>query len=219
MKEYVKCSKEMLEFIDKSPSCYHTVANVRSMLEEQGYRQLKETDRWEMKRGQGYYVTRNDSSVIAFFLPENEVEGFHIIASHSDSPSFKIKEQPEMAVENHYVKLNTEKYGGMILSTWFDRPLSVAGRVVVKEKNGVSTRLVNVDKDLLVIPSVAIHMNRDANKGMEFNPQVDMLPLFADCGAEENKCELLKLAAKSAGVKKGDILSHDLFLYARERAN
>lgn len=217
MKEHVKCSKEMMEFIDKSPSCYHTVANVRSMLEEQGYRQLKETERWEMERGQGYYVTRNDSSVIAFFLPENEVNGFHIIASHSDSPSFKIKEQPEMAVENHYVKLNTEKYGGMILSTWFDRPLSVAGRVVVKEKDGVSTRLVNVDKDLLVIPSVAIHMNRDANKGMEFNPQVDMLPLFADCGEEEKKSGLLKMVAKSAGVKKEDILSHDLFLYAREK--
>ena len=113
-----------------------------------------------------------------------------MVAAHSDSPSFKIKESPESTVENHYVRLNTEKYGGMILSTWLDRALSVAGRVAVKEKGHIVTKLVNVDKDLLVIPNVAIHMNRDMNRGVEYNPQVDMLPLFADCSLGNKKSVL-----------------------------
>lgn len=135
-----------------------------------------------------------------------------MVASHSDSPSFKIKEMPEISVENQYVKLNTEKYGGMILSTWLDRPLSVAGRLAVC---GGGVRLVNVDKDLLVIPNVAIHMNRDMNKGVEYNPQTDMLPLFADGTCE--KGDFVKTVAKAAGVKAKDVLGYDLFVYAREQ--
>ena len=232
MKEYLRCAKEMLEFIENSPSCFHAVANVKKILKEQGFTELEEGQDWTVEAGGGYYVTRNDSSIIAFRLPgsgtalsdgaditqgREEAAGFHITAAHSDSPSFKIKESPESTVESHYVRLNTEKYGGMILSTWLDRALSVAGRIAVRENDNVVTKLVNIDKDLLVIPNVAIHMNRDMNKGVEYNPQVDMLPLFADCFEEKKKSSLMKRVAKAAGVKQEEILGHDLYLYTREK--
>lgn len=217
MKEYMKCAREVLDFIEKSPSCFHAVANVKEMLQEQGFTEVKEAQKWELVPGEGYYVTRNDSALIAFRLPEKQARGFHMTAAHSDSPTFKIKELPEMTVEEHYVKLNTEKYGGMILSTWLDRALSVAGRVVVREGRELVTKLVNVDKDLLVIPNVAIHMNREMNQGVAYNPQCDMLPLFADCSEGKKKNAFMKRIAKAAGVKAEDILSHDLFLYPREK--
>lgn len=217
MKEYMKCAREVLDFIEKSPSCFHAVANVKEMLQEQGFTEVKEAQKRELVPGEGYYVTRNDSALIAFRLPEKPARGFHMTAAHSDSPTFKIKELPEMTVEEHYVKLNTEKYGGMILSTWLDRALSVAGRVVVREGRELVTKLVNVDKDLLVIPNVAIHMNREMNQGVAYNPQCDMLPLFADCSEGKKKNAFMKRIAKAAGVKAEDILSHDLFLYPREK--
>ena len=217
MKEYMKCAREVLDFIEKCPSCFHAVANVKEMLQEQGFTEVKEAQKWELVPGEGYYVTRNDSALIAFRLPERPARGFHMTAAHSDSPTFKIKELPEMTVEEHYVKLNTEKYGGMILSTWLDRALSVAGRVVVREGRELVTKLVNVDKDLLVIPNVAIHMNREMNQGVAYNPQCDMLPLFADCSEGKKKNAFMKRIAKAAGVKAEDILSHDLFLYPREK--
>ena len=230
MKEYQKYAKEMLAFIDKSPTCFHAVANLKEMLKQKGFLELLETEEWKIQLGQGYFVTRNDSSIIAFFIPETEnseeqeelakkgeLMGFHIAASHSDSPCFKIKEAPEITVENKYVKLNTESYGGTIYSTWFDRVLSVAGRLAVKENGKIVTKLVNIEEDLLVIPSVAIHMNREVNKGAEYNPQVDMLPLFADSKEKQAKNLLLKKAAKTADVKTKDILGHDLFVYTREK--
>lgn len=217
MKEYQKCAREMLEFIEKSPTCFHAVENLKRMLEKEGFRELREREEWETAPGGKYYVTRNDSSVIALRIPESEPKGFHIVASHSDSPSFKVKEKPEIVVEGKYVKLNTEKYGGMILSTWLDRALSVAGRLVVRGEKGLETRLVNIDKDLLVIPNVAIHMNREMNKGVEYNPQVDMLPLFADAGERQGNGSFLAIAAEAAGVRTEEILGHDLFLYARDK--
>lgn len=222
MREFQECVNEMLDFIHRSPSCFHAVANVAEMLKTQGFRELKEKDDWDLSWGEGFFVTRNDSSLIAFRLPtESEKwatpQGFHIVASHSDSPAFKVKEAPEMAVEEHYLKLNTEKYGGMILSTWLDRALSVAGRVAVQEKSGIVTKLVNLDSDLLVIPNLAIHMNRDMNKGVEYNPQVDMLPLYADCSQGKKENVLMERVAGELGVKREDILGHDLFLYVREK--
>lgn len=227
MKEYEKRAKGMLEFIQKSPTCFHAIYNVKQKLAEAGFTELAETEEWKLIPGEGYYVIRNDSSLIAFRIPEQNDEGevpclgFHMTAAHSDSPSFKLKEIPEISVEDRYVKLNTEKYGGMILSTWLDRPLSVAGRIAVSEKKGategISTRLVNLDKDVLVIPNIAIHMNRDMNKGVEYNPQVDMLPLYAGMEGDRKKASLLKKAAKAAGVKAEDVLGQDLFLYVREK--
>lgn len=215
MNEFQACAREMLDFIDASPTPYHVVENLQKMLESHGYRELKETDAWQVKPGEGFFVTRNGSSVIAFRMPADEksIKGFHIVASHSDSTSFKVKEAPDMQAEGVYAKLNTEKYGGMILSTWLDRALSVAGRVVVKDS--ASVRLVNIDEDLLVIPNLAIHMNRDVNKGVEYNPQVDMLPLFGMCG--DNKAPFMEKVAQAAGVSVEQILGHDLFLYPREK--
>lgn len=215
MNEYQKYSRDMMDFIEKSPTCYHAAAALKAALKEQGFQELEETAHWSLDGGKGYFATRNDSSLIAFRIPEHLSQGFHIVASHCDSPSFKIKESPEMTVENHYVKLNTERYGGMILYSWMDRALSVAGRVVVRGEAGLETRLVNLEDSTMVIPSVAIHMNRDANKGMEFNPQVDMLPLYGD-RAEGGKT-LLERAAEAVGVEQEDILGHDLFLYVKDK--
>ncbi len=209
--------KGLLEFIRKSPSVYHVVDNVKKELEKQGFEELKENEDWQIKASKGYYVVRNDSSVIAFRMPAKEPKGFHIVASHSDSPTFKVKEAAQMTVEEKYVKLNTEKYGGMILSTWLDRPLSVAGRVVVKGADGkAQVKLVNIDKDFLVIPNLAIHMNRDMNKGVEYNPQVDMLPLMALGTKEQGENLLFGEIATSLEVEEEAILGHDLFLYVRE---
>ena len=197
----------LLDFIRQSPSAYHVVDNIRCELQAKGFQELKEAESWEIKPSKGYFVIRNDSSIIAFHMPKKQPKGFHIVASHSDSPTFKVKENAEMAVEEKYIKLNTEKYGGMILSTWLDRPLSVAGRIVVKSAQGLpEVKLVNVDKDLLVIPNVAIHMNREINSGYEYNAQTDMLPLMAMGGKEESKNLLLEEVAKAAQVQTEDIL-------------
>lgn len=212
---------EMLEFINNSPTCFHAVASLKKMLAAAGYQEWKENEEWQALSGGKYYVTRNDSSLIALQVPEGcDPKGFHIVASHSDSPCFKIKESPEMMLDEQYLKLNTEKYGGLIHSTWLDRALSVAGRIVVKDGEVLRSQLVNIDKDLLVIPNVAIHMNRDINSGFEYNPQVDMLPLLAgkdEAGKLQGKGTLLELLSKEAGVAAEDILGHDLFLYVREQ--
>lgn len=215
-KNGIKMTEKMLAFIEESPSVFHVIANAEELLLKQGYQKLKESQEWQLASGGKYYTVRNGSALMAFRIPPKEVKGFHVVASHSDSPSFKIKEKPDMAVEGQYVKLNTEKYGGMILSTWLDRPLSAAGRIVVRTEEGLVTKLVNVDKDLLVIPNVAIHMNRDMNKGVEYNPQVDMLPLFS---GKEQEISFLDTVAESAAVNPEDILSHDLFLYVREKGH
>ena len=202
---------ELLNFINQSPTCFHTVANVKKVLEEAGYEQLSEKERFSLKKNGKYFVIRNDASLIAFEIPKKAIKGFRIIASHTDSPCFKIKENPEIALENAYVKLNVEKYGGMILSTWLDRPLSIAGRVIVKGKQGLESRLVNLEQNLCVIPNVAIHFNREINKGMEYNPQVDMQPLWAVA----KDCKLKSLLAQKLGIEEEKILGMDLFLYNR----
>lgn len=224
MNSFAKISKEMLKFIEESPSCFHAVANLKKMLNERGFIQLNEQNDYDITRGGCYFVTRNDSSILAFVVPEGEIKGFHMSAAHSDSPGFKVKENPEMIVENRYIKLNVEKYGGMIDSTWLDRPLSLAGRVVVKKSGeesntigGLTTRLVNIDRDLLIIPNVAVHMNRDMNKGFEYNAQTDLIPLFGEYSDEDDKEALRALVAEEAGVTKEELLGYDLYLYAREK--
>lgn len=143
----------LIEFIEKSPSAFHVVANFTDMLEDAGFEQLDEKQRWTIKPQGKYYVTRNASSLIAFCMPqEKDFAGFNIASAHSDSPSFKIKENPEMTTDNNYISLNVEKYGGMLMAPWFDRPLSIAGRVVVRDNGGLKQVLVNVDRDLCVIP-------------------------------------------------------------------
>lgn len=204
--------KQLFKFIENSPSCFHAIKTITEELKNEGFVELKEKDTWQIEKGKKYYVTRNLSSVIAFKIPQNDFKSFHIVASHSDSPTFKIKENAEIEVNNKYVKLNTEKYGGMICSTWFDRPLSIAGRILVKENNAVKTHLVNIDKDLVIIPNLAIHMNREVNDGYKYNAQIDMLPLYGD---NSSKGSLMKTIAKEAEVEEESILGTDLFLYNR----
>ena len=184
MQDTEKITQELFAYIDASPTAFHAAAQAAKRLEEAGYVKLEKEAGARITAGGKYYMTRNDSSLIAFRIPKEEVRRFRIAAAHSDSPSFKIKETPEMSVEGHYVKLNTEGYGGMIQSAWLDRPLSVAGRVIVETPDGPQTRLVDLDRDLCVIPNVAIHFNREINKGYAYNPQVDLLPLFAGAACE-----------------------------------
>ena len=172
-----KVTQELFDFIDASPTAFHAAAQAAKRLEAAGYRKVGKETGIRPEAGGRYYMTRNGSSLIAFRIPKGELRRFRIAAAHSDSPAFKVKETPEMGVEGHYIRLNTEGYGGMIQSTWLDRPLSVAGRVIVETENGPRTRLVNLDRDLCVIPNVAIHFNREINKGYAYNPQVDLLPL------------------------------------------
>lgn len=210
---YQEVNKELLQFLDHSPNAFYAVSNMQKELEDAGFTRLYEGCPWTLSGGHGYYVTRNDSAIIAFRIPEGEYQGFQIMASHCDSPVFKIKTNAEIVVDNSYVKLNVEKYGGMLCAPWLDRPLSVAGRVIVQTEEGIATKLVNVDRDLLIIPNVAIHMNRQVNDGYAFNAQVDMLPLFCEQGEEKN--QFMQLIADEAGVQVEDILDTDLFLYDR----
>ena len=218
---YKETARNLLEFIGKSPSVFHVIDNLRTMLLENGFAELSEKEQFLLEEGKDYFVTRNDSSIVAFRMPRKvsgkETAGFRLVATHSDSPTFKVKHNPEMIAEDKYVRINTEKYGGMILSTWLDRPLSVAGRIVVEENGEAVRRLVNVDRDLFVIPNVAIHMNRDMNKGVEYNPQVDMIPLFAMKEEEDVQSGLIDVVAERAGVEAENILDYDLFLYVREQ--
>lgn len=206
-------TKDLLTFLDNSPSSFHAVWNMKQQLMDAGFQELRETERWDLQLGGSYVVTRNDSALIAFVIPEEVPEGFHIAASHSDSPAFKIKENPEITVEDHYVKLNVEGYGGMILSSWLDRPLSIAGRVIIKEDGNYVSRLINIDRDLLMIPNLAIHMNREINKGYAYNRQKDMLPVF---GGIDSKESFFKLVKEAAGTDS-EILGYDLYLYNRQK--
>lgn len=209
---YEEISREMMGFIEKSPSCFHVVENFRAMLREAGFKELPEHEHWELEGGGMYFTTRNGSSIIAFKAPEDKWEGFMIAAAHSDAPCFKLKEHYEMDAAGQYVKLNVEKYGGMILAPWFDRPLSVAGRVLVQDGERYESRLINIDRDLLLIPNLAIHMNRAMNDGVALNPQTDLLPL---AGMAASKGSLERILAEEAGVGKEQILGSDLFLYNR----
>lgn len=212
-KEDQKINRGLLKFIEKNPSVFHGIDEMCTRLLQEGYEKLSEKDSWELHFGGKYFVTRNDSAILAFRIPEKKFEGFHIMASHSDSPTFKIKEHPEMGVEGHYVKLNVEKYGGMLMAPWFDRPLSVAGRIILQTKEGLKSQLVSVDRDLCLIPNLAIHMNRNANDGYKYNVQKDMLPLYS-CG-ESKDHRFMSFIAETAGVKEEEILGSDLFLYNR----
>lgn len=207
-------SAKLIDFLNTSYTAFHAVENVKNKLLSQGFTQLWEGEKWKLEKGGKYFVTKNDSSVIAFKVPKNEYVGFNIVASHSDSPTFKVKENAEMEKAG-FICLNTERYGGMIMSTWFDRPLSVAGRIIVKDEKGFTSKLVNVDRDWLIIPNLAIHMDRTVNDGKKYNAQTDILPVMSDISGKGRFEEII---AKAAGVEKEDIVAKDLFLYVREKA-
>ena len=217
----MKKAEALMKFIDKSPSVYHAIKNAGEFLEAKGFVHLKREDSFELKPQGRYFVTNNGSALIAWQMPKsgNAENGFRIVGSHSDSPTFRIKPNPEIKVNNHYLKLNTEGYGGVILSTWFDRPLSAAGRVIIKTDDLLKpeVKLINFDKNLLTIPSLAIHMNREINDGYKFNKQKDTLPLIALINEKlEEKGFLMNLIAEEAGVTVDKILDFDLYLYDRQ---
>ena len=205
-----KRTEKLLAFLDASPSVYHAAENLANELKNAGYTHLSEAEAWELVPGGKYYLTRGGSAVLAFRVPEGTPSGFLMSASHADRPTFKVKENGELT--GTYTRLTTEKYGGMLIAPWMDRPLSIAGRVLVETENGAQSRLVNIDRDLLLMPNVAIHMNRQANDGYKWNPAVDTLPLLGGKGAAGKLNALLE---EQAG---GRILGHDLYLYVRQKA-
>ena len=206
-------SERLLSFLDSSYSVFHAIENVKDILLANEYTQLKEDESWYIKLGGKYFVVRNDSSLIAFTIPDKDINGYRIVATHSDFPTFKVKENPENN-DGKYIRINVEPYGGAIYNSWLDRSLSVAGRVLVKEDEKYVTKLVNVDKDFLIIPNLAIHMNRKTNDGQKFDPKKDMLPIYATSGAEGT---FMTQIAQQAKVYESDILGHDLFLYNRDK--
>ena len=206
-------TESLLRFIENSPTAFHAVETISARLVKEGFTCLHEGDTWKLMPGEGYFITRNQSSVIAFRLPENTPELFLIAASHTDSPMFKLKSRSERVACEHYIRLNTEAYGGTILSSWLDRPLTLAGRVILSKDGVFSVKNVKIDRDLLLIPNVAIHLNRSVNSGYSFNPAVDMLPLFAEKGAEKDA--LLKLLAEELSCKVEEVAGLDLYVVCR----
>ena len=171
----------LMEYIENSPSPYHAVHSAAALLEDAGFTRLEEGAPWTLEGGRGYYTTRNQSSLIAFRLPEGAPEGWRLAAAHSDSPTFHVKNDA-LEGDSRYIRLSVEGYGGMNCASWLDRPLTVAGRAIVRTGEGVEGRLVYLDQDLLTIPSLAIHQQRDVNRGHDYNAQKDMHPLYALSG-------------------------------------
>lgn len=205
-------TRELITFLTKSPTAFQGVENIVSELVNAGYSPLHEGSEWNIVPGGKYYITRNMTSVIAFRVPEGRISSVLLAASHTDSPTFKIKANAENAAFGKYIRLNTERYGGGIHSSWFDRPLSVAGRVIINDGGAFTCKAVTVDRDLCVIPNVAIHMKRDANDGYKINPAVDTVPLFGEIaskGAYEH------IIAEAAGVAPEKIVASDMYLYDR----
>lgn len=201
----------LFQFVADSPTAMHTVHTAETLLKKEGYERLEEHAQWQLKPNGRYYVVRGMSTIAAFQYPGPNYRAYAIVAPHGDAPCFRVKGDPEMKA-GPYVKLNTEVYGGMPLNLWLDRPLSVAGRVMVRTAEGMQAKLVKVNRDLVVIPSLAIHMNREVNNGVKLNAQVETLPLYGMEGAD-----FLKLIAREAEVEKQDLLSYDLYLYNRQK--
>ncbi|SHH53378.1 M18 family aminopeptidase [Tepidibacter thalassicus] len=219
MKEF---AKDLIEFISDSPTAFHAVNSCKKILKKEGFKELSFEEKWDIKEGGKYFVTKNSSAIVAFVINSENVEkeGFRIIASHSDAPSFRVKPNPEMISEKAYLKLNTEVYGGPILNTWMDRPLSIAGRVTLKSENLLKPKevLVDINKPICIIPNLAIHMNRNINSGIELNKQIDMIPLLGMISENFEKDNfLMREIAKELNVDIEDILDFDLFLYEYEK--
>ena len=172
---------DLMQYLDGSRSVFHAVEGLRTILEDKGYTRLQESGKWSLQPGGKYYMTRGGASIMAFRIPEGTPKGFIMSASHADRPTFKVKENGELC--GKYTRLAVERYGGMLMAPWLDRPLSIAGRVLVETDKGMEIKLIDIDRDLLLIPNVAIHMNRKANDGYSWNPAVDLLPLMGGADA------------------------------------
>ncbi len=210
----LEVSRSLLDFVRESPTAYHAVAQMRARLDGAGFAYLSERDVWDVRPGGRYYTTRNGSSLVAFVVGEHlERPHFRIAASHTDSPTFKVKAVPELEGPDGYLRLNTEAYGGAIDRSWLDRPLSVAGRVMVADAGGIDARLLNVDRDLLLIPSLAIHLDRTVNESGALDRHVDLSPVLSAGLLEPGAFR--ELVAGELGVESGQLLSWDLQLTNR----
>ena len=203
-------NRKLLDFIDSSPTAWHACANLAARLRAEGYTELPETEHWALRPGAKHYVCRNGSSLIAFRVPKGDFSGFLMMAAHSDSPSFKLRGRPDAPSAGLYTRLSVERYGSMLCAPWLDRPLSVAGRVTVRQDGRIVTRLVDLKRPLAVIPNLAIHMDRTANDGKKYDIKVDMLPLI---GSDRAAGRMEALAAEAAGAAPGDLIATDLCLY------
>ena len=205
--------KDLMDFLDSSVTMFHAINECEKVLQRSGFTYLPENEKWNINKGK-YYTKRNSSSLIAFDIAEGDYH-FQISAAHSDSPTFKLKDRPVIEA-NGYLKLNVEGYGGMINATWLDKPLTLAGRVMVNTDKGIETRLLHIDRDLLIIPNVPIHFNREINKGFAFNNQVDMLPILSAGNLKE--ADFDNILAKELGIEAEAILAKDLYLVNRQKA-
>lgn len=205
--------RDLMNFLDSSVTMFHAINECEKVLQRSGFTYLPENEKWNINKGK-YYTKRNSSSLIAFDIAEGDYH-FQISAAHSDSPTFKLKDRPVIEA-NGYLKLNVEGYGGMINATWLDKPLTLAGRVMVNTDKGIETRLLHIDRDLLIIPNVPIHFNREINKGFAFNNQVDMLPILSAGNLKE--ADFDNMIAKELGIEAEAILAKDLYLVNRQKA-
>ena len=217
-------AKNLVDFIYESPTAFHAIETSEELLKVNGFKKLEATEKWNIEKGGKYYTTKNSSAIVAFTVNTDDLtkDGFRMIGSHSDSPSFRVKPNPEMEVEKTYLKLNTECYGGPILNTWLDRPLAIAGRVILKGDNILKPveTLVNINRPVCIIPNLAIHMNRSINEGVALNKQKDMLPFVGLLNETLEKDNfLLNTVANELGRKSEEILDFDLFLYEYEKGN
>lgn len=215
----MESAKYLIDFIEKAPSSYHSVLTAASELEAAGFTELELAAPWNIEAGKSYYINAYGTSLFAFTLGNEPKGRLYMAASHTDYPCFKIKPSPELS-EKHYARLNTTSYGSVILNTWMDRPLSVAGKVMTKSDKVFKPQahIIDIKRPILTIPNLAIHMNREVNKGVELNRQTDMLPLAAMVTEQlEKENFFIKFLAEETGVKAEDILDFDLTLYAVEK--
>ncbi|WP_101772494.1 M18 family aminopeptidase [Peptostreptococcus faecalis] len=229
-KDSVEISNNLIDFINDSPTMYNAVENTKQWLENHEFQELKVSDKWDLKVGRRYFVSEGSSSLVAFNIKGSSVEedGFRIIGSHSDSPTFRIKSNPEVKI-GEQIKLNVEPYGGMIISSWFDRPLAIAGRVFLRNEDDVFNPrevIIKIDKPICIIPNLAIHMNRDINTGYNYNKQNDVMPLILNNGGiKEKKGYFKNFISNEIGnilneeIDTKDILDYDLFLYEYEKGS
>ena len=207
-------TQELLDFIYQSPAAFNAVETIKKYLKKENFIEIFESQPFNLEKGKNYFITRNGTSIIAFKIPSDLKRfGFNIVASHSDSPSYKVKPNTDLKT-GIYHKVSVEPYGGMIHSSWFDRPLSLAGRAVVKENKKIKTVEVNIDRPLLSITNVPIHMNRSINEGYKYNAAVDMQPLLTQ---EIEKVDLREILSQELNINKDDILNYDLYLCSKEK--
>lgn len=213
-------SADLLQYLNESPTAYHAVENAVALLREQGFQELKETESWSLLKGGKYFVVKNGSAFIAFTVGKGDLakEGFRIIGAHTDSPCLKIKPGACSVTPDGYVKVNVEIYGGAILNTWFDRPLAMAGRLIVKEDGVLREKLIQIDKPVFLIPNLCIHFHRDVNEKAAYNKQTDLLPLLCmkEEGVEKEEY-LFQLIREETGTEKADIADYELFLYEYQK--